>query len=194
MLFHVLTYWAVVLLSRELGWMWFLMLPWAYSWMTRHLGCSWSLAWCPLVWSTFMLTLWGSSGHFWHSWSKLSMKWGSSFLPFSLEMMWFIVHFNLQMSLLDWNHRIKHSEGRQPDGVTLVPRQQGKCLTWEVTWPDNTFAPSSIGQAAVDSGLFASAAEERKRLKYRVAQMGLFVHTCGSWDIRCIWPRDQIFF
>ena len=76
------------------------------------------------------------------------------------------MHFNLQLSLLDWNHYIKHSEGRQPDGVTLVPWQQGKCLTWDVTWPDDTFAPC-IGQAAVDSGLVASAAEEWKRLKYR---------------------------
>ena len=35
------------------------------------------------------------------------------------------------------------SDGKRPDGVTLIPWARGRCLTWDVTVPD-TFATSHI--------------------------------------------------
>jgi len=57
------------------------------------------------------------------------------------------------------------SDGKRPDGVTMVPWKQGKLLVWDATCPD-TLAPSYRGIASIRSGAVAAAAEERKEAKY----------------------------
>ena len=60
---------------------------------------------------------------------------------------------------------IFRSDGKRPDGITVVPWKSGRLLVWDATCPD-TFAPSYLPSAASGVGAVASAAEERKKRKY----------------------------
>jgi len=60
---------------------------------------------------------------------------------------------------------LQRSDGKRPDGITVVPWKCGKLLVWDATCPD-TFAPSYISSAASEAGLVAASAEERKEAKY----------------------------
>ena len=58
------------------------------------------------------------------------------------------------------------SDGKRPDGASLVPWRRGKFLVWDATYKD-IFAPSYVSYAAREAGLVAKQAEEGKRSKYR---------------------------
>ena len=60
---------------------------------------------------------------------------------------------------------LQRSDGKRPDGVTVVPWGSGKLLTWDVTCPD-TFAPSYTSSATSEAGAVAALAEGRKQSKY----------------------------
>ena len=60
---------------------------------------------------------------------------------------------------------LQRSDGKRPDGVTVVPWRSGKLLTWDVTCPD-TFAPSYTSSATSEAGAVAALAEGRKQSKY----------------------------
>ena len=53
---------------------------------------------------------------------------------------------------------------KHPDGLTLVPWQAGKCLTWDATVVD-TLASSYVSVTATRVGGAADAEAERKSLK-----------------------------
>ena len=57
------------------------------------------------------------------------------------------------------------SDGKRPDGVTVVPWRCGKLLVWDATCPD-TLAPSYSSHATLAAGEVAALAEERKVAKY----------------------------
>ena len=57
------------------------------------------------------------------------------------------------------------SDGKRPDGQTLVPWARGKCLVWDATVVD-TFAPSHLPQTALAVGAAADRAESKKTQKY----------------------------
>ena len=57
------------------------------------------------------------------------------------------------------------SDGKRPDGITIVPWKNGKLLVWDATCPD-TYAPSYSALATRESGAVAAQAEERKCSKY----------------------------
>ena len=57
------------------------------------------------------------------------------------------------------------SDGKRPDGVTIVPWKCGRPLVWDATCPD-TFAASYLAAAASEAGRVAAQAEEKKRSKY----------------------------
>ena len=57
---------------------------------------------------------------------------------------------------------IFRSDGKCPDGITVVPWKGGRLLVWDATCPD-TFTTSYLPSAASDVGEVAAAAEERKR-------------------------------
>ena len=61
---------------------------------------------------------------------------------------------------------IYRSDGKRPDGITLVPWESGKLLVWDATCAD-TFAPSYISDAASGVGVVAAQAEARKVAKYQ---------------------------
>ena len=54
---------------------------------------------------------------------------------------------------------------KRPDGLSLSPWSNGRCLVWDFTCPD-TLAPSHLNLAVSGPGLVACEAEDHKRLKY----------------------------
>jgi len=57
------------------------------------------------------------------------------------------------------------TDGKRPDGVTLVPWQSGKSLCWNVT-VTGPLAESYIDRAALEAGAAAYMAATRKEEKY----------------------------
>ena len=58
------------------------------------------------------------------------------------------------------------SDGKRPDGLTQIPWQSGKCMTWDVTVTD-TLAESYLLATSSAAGAAAEGAAERKELKYQ---------------------------
>lgn len=57
------------------------------------------------------------------------------------------------------------SDGKRPDGVTQIPWQSGKCLSWDVTVTD-TLAPSYVHLSALSAANAAENAASKKVAKY----------------------------
>src|SRR6218665_1146939 len=57
------------------------------------------------------------------------------------------------------------SDGKRPDGITLIPWKAGKSLVWDAMVID-TLAPSYLTASAAQSGAAAAIAEDRKMQKY----------------------------
>ena len=57
------------------------------------------------------------------------------------------------------------SDGKRPDGASILPWRGGRALVWDVTCPD-TFAPSHVALASREAGSVASQAEQLKNRKY----------------------------
>jgi hypothetical protein len=57
------------------------------------------------------------------------------------------------------------SDGKRPDGCTLIPWKNGKCLTWDVTAPD-TLAQSHLPGTSLSAGSAAESASRLKQAKY----------------------------
>jgi hypothetical protein len=61
------------------------------------------------------------------------------------------------------------SDGKRPDGLTQIPWQAGRCMTWDVTVTD-TLAQSYLGTTSTVAGGAAEGAASRKELKYQVLE------------------------
>ena len=77
------------------------------------------------------------------------------------------------------------SDGKRPDGVTMIPWSRGRTLVWDFTCPD-TVAPSRVHQTSLATGVAASDAESKKLAKYsELIQNHVFVpfavETLGAW-------------
>jgi hypothetical protein len=57
------------------------------------------------------------------------------------------------------------TDGKRPDGLTLIPWREGRCLVWDVTVADTT-ATSYLSSTAVLAGSAAESAAARKESKY----------------------------
>ena len=67
------------------------------------------------------------------------------------------------------------SDGKRPNGLTLIPWKNGKCVTWDVTVTD-TLAQSYLSSISSTSGGAAEAAADWKSLKYALlSQTYIFV-------------------
>jgi hypothetical protein len=59
------------------------------------------------------------------------------------------------------------TDGKRPDGLTQIPWQGGRCLTWDVTVTD-TLAESYLATTSVSAGSAAESAANRKEQKYHI--------------------------
>jgi hypothetical protein len=80
---------------------------------------------------------------------------------------------------------LSRSDGKRPDGVTIIPWHRGRCLAWDVTVPD-TFAASYEHITSQIAGAAAEKAARNKETKYAaITQSHHFVpvavETAGSW-------------
>lgn len=60
---------------------------------------------------------------------------------------------------------LSRSDGKRPDGTSIIPWERGKCLAWDVTCI-NRLALSYSSSATHDGPEVANLAEDRKRSKY----------------------------
>ena len=67
------------------------------------------------------------------------------------------------------------SDGKRPDGVTIIPWKTGRTLVWDAMCTD-TFAASHVAHATREARAVAALAEEKKKAKYHdLAQAHHFV-------------------
>ena len=79
------------------------------------------------------------------------------------------------------------SDGKRPDGMTLLPWTSGRPLVWDATCSD-TFVESYRSQATSGAGCVAALAEVRKQAKYS------FLPTTYQFQPVAIWrsgPQHQ---
>ena len=63
-------------------------------------------------------------------------------------------------------HSLCRDDGKRPDGLTVMPWANGRCLVWDLTCPD-TLAASHLSHAVRSPGAVATDAESRKTVKYQ---------------------------
>jgi hypothetical protein len=61
---------------------------------------------------------------------------------------------------------LSRDDGKRPDGLTMLPWANGRCMVWDFTCPD-TLAVSHLNRAVLSPGAVANDAEHRKSAKYR---------------------------
>lgn len=85
---------------------------------------------------------------------------------------------------------LSRTDGKRPDGVTLIPWARGRSLAWDVTVAD-TYASSHLDSTASTAGAAAETAAANKDIKYNwLASTHHFVpvaiETGGAWCSRAI--------
>ncbi|CAH2233568.1 jg8504 [Pararge aegeria aegeria] len=80
---------------------------------------------------------------------------------------------------------LARSDGKRPDGMTLIPWRLGRSLLWDATCVD-TLAASHIQATSSMVGAAATSAEQAKRRKYENLDSSLIfvpfgVETLGPW-------------
>ena len=80
---------------------------------------------------------------------------------------------------------LSRKDGKRPDGMTLYPYKEGKCLVWDVTVVD-TLANSHLKETSKSPGAAAEKAEKIKFAKYEEIQKSylmipIAIETFGAW-------------
>lgn len=80
---------------------------------------------------------------------------------------------------------LSRSDGKRPDGLTLVPWKNGKCLVWDATCV-STVAASHLSRTTLSPAAAAEDAASKKRAKYAAMEphyhfVPIAVETMGCW-------------
>ena len=80
---------------------------------------------------------------------------------------------------------LERNEGKRPDGTTLFPFKEGKCLVWDFTCV-NSIANAHLKETSKHPGAAAEKAEKMKIAKYKQLQkdyhmVPVAVETFGGW-------------
>ena len=80
---------------------------------------------------------------------------------------------------------LTRTDGKRPDGVTVLPFERGLPMAWDVTVV-HTCAPSYLGVAVYEAGSVAAAAETKKETKYtpikdRATFRAIGIETLGAF-------------
>ena len=84
---------------------------------------------------------------------------------------------------------LSRDDGKRPDGLTLFPFAQGKCLLWDATVVD-TFAPSNLMASATKCSSAADKAEHLKRTKY--ASLSSFIFKPLAFETSGVYGQDTL--
>ncbi|XP_063394325.1 uncharacterized protein LOC134679354 [Cydia fagiglandana] len=76
---------------------------------------------------------------------------------------------------------LSRTDGKRPDGLTLVPWERGRCLVWDATCV-STFAASHISRTSRVAGAAAETQADLKRQKYAYIVVPFSVETAGCWS------------
>ena len=79
---------------------------------------------------------------------------------------------------------LSRSNGKRPDGLSLIPWQEGKCLTWDVTVAD-TLAATYLASVSTTADSVAEGAASRKDNKYSAFAQS---HVCVALAIEALGP------
>ncbi|XP_063385543.1 uncharacterized protein LOC134671614 [Cydia fagiglandana] len=82
---------------------------------------------------------------------------------------------------------LSRTDGKRPDGLTLVPWRRGRCLLWDATCV-STFAASHLGQTMRCAGSAAETAAKQKHVKYSALASAydfvpVALETAGPWGV-----------
>ena len=83
------------------------------------------------------------------------------------------------------------TDGKRPDGATLVPWKGGRVLVWDITCAD-TLAPSHRQLASGEAGAVAASAKQRKKNKYLEATH-LYTQTLTN-TVKKLYPDLHVVF
>ena len=70
---------------------------------------------------------------------------------------------SVKVSAMIEPNSLSRDDGKRPDGLTVLPWVNGRCVVWDFTCPD-TLAASHLNRAVLSSD---GVAESRKSCKYR---------------------------
>ena len=81
---------------------------------------------------------------------------------------------------------LERNSNLRPDGLTLFPFKEGKCLAWDFTCVD-TLANSHVKETSKQAGAAAEKANKLKLSKYKKLEKDYYlvpiaVETCGAWN------------
>ena len=91
------------------------------------------------------------------------------------------------------------SDGKRPDGITVVPWKSGRLLVWDATCPD-TFVPMYLPNAASGVGVLRKSRRSESSLtgvihssqsplRLQGSLVQIPCNSCGSWAVASSWCR-----
>ena len=87
---------------------------------------------------------------------------------------------------------LSREDGKQPDGLTLIPWSHGKALIWDATVV-NTLAKSYLYLSSKNAGSVAEAAERRKYNHYTILQNDYHFTPLAFETMGCMGPDTRFF-
>lgn len=83
---------------------------------------------------------------------------------------------------------LSRTDGKRPDGLTLVPWERGRCMLWDATCV-STFAASHLPHTICSAGSAAEKAARQKHLKYDVLKAS-YIFMPVAFEVTGVWGTE----